>query len=309
MRRGALRVVVPTMLLALAAACAGSSNDAAPTTAPSTTSTTAPVETGSIELGPEDRPAQLVAPDDVTAPASLVVLLHGYMSNADQHDNYLGVTEQAAARGLYVLLPDGTEDGSGQRFWDATPACCNFTGTPVDDVGYLQALIEEALEVRPIDPDRVYVLGHSNGGFMSYRLACELADEVAAIAVLAGSDLPTDDGCQPNQPVSVLHLHGTADGVIPYAGGQTIAAPFPAAVEVVGRWAGFAGCDTEPVDGERLDLDAGIDGSETAVAAYEGCAEGIDVQLDTIEGGVHSPNLDRERVGIDVLDWLLDHAR
>ena len=61
--------------------------------------------------------------------------------------------------------------------------------------------------------------------------------------------------------------------------------------------------------GERLDLDAGIDGSETAVAAYEGCVEGIDVQLDTIEGGGHMPGLDRERVGTDVLDWLLDHAR
>ena len=57
----------------------------------------------------------------------------------------------------------------------------------MDDVGYLRALVREALEVRPIDPDRVYVFGHSNGGFMSYRLASELADEVAAIAVLAGS--------------------------------------------------------------------------------------------------------------------------
>ena len=86
------------MLLALASACAGSSDDGtAPTTAPSTTSTTtsttAPLETGSIELGPDDRPAQLVAPDSVTAPAPLVVLLHGYRSNADQQDAYLGVSE------------------------------------------------------------------------------------------------------------------------------------------------------------------------------------------------------------------------
>lgn len=310
------RVLVLAALVALgtlAAACAGSAEgddaqSAAPstTTSRSTTSTATRIETGSVELGPADRRAQLVAPDDVTAPAPLLVLLHGYTATADRQDSYLGVTEQAATRGLYVLLPNGTVDGRGAQFWDVG-ACCNFTGTPVDDFGYLRDLVREALEARPIDPTRVYVFGHSNGGFMSYRLACELADEVAAIAVLASSELPTDEGCEPSRPVSVLHLHGTEDRVIPYGGGA-IGEPFPGAVEVVARWAGRAGCDDEPVEGEPLDLVPNIDGAETTVAAYRGCADGVDVQLDTITGGVHTPALDHQRVGSDVLDWLLDHA-
>lgn len=307
MIRRPAQVALAAALLAMAA-CTSSAGDAAPSDTSTTVLSTVPVATGSTELGPDDRRANLVAPDDVAAPAPLLVLLHGYTGTAATQDGYLGVTEQAASRGLYVLLPDGTPNAQDDRFWDATPACCNFAGPPVDDVGYLRDLVHEAIEERPIDPNRVYVLGHSNGGFMAYRLACELADEIAAIAVLAGSDLPTDDGCEPSRPVSVLHLHGTDDAVIGYDGGRTVA-PYPGAVEVVGRWAARAGCDAEPVVGAPLDLDVGLEGAETVVTAYEGCTAGIDVQLDTIEGGRHVPRLDKDAVGIDVLDWLLDHAR
>lgn len=201
-----------------------------------------------------------------------------------------------------------TTDGSGNQFWDAGLACCNFTGTPVDDLGYLRGLIEEALEEQPIDPDRVYLLGHSNGGFMSYRLGCELADQVAAVAVLAGSDVPGDDECVPTEPISVLHLHGTADMTIDYGGGE-LAAPYPGAIEVVARWAARAGCDAEAVERTPLDLETALRGAETTVLAYEGCDDGTAVQLDTIEGGSHVPSLDHERVGSDVLDWLLDRVR
>lgn len=306
MTRRPLRVALAAALLAMAA-CASSSGDRAPSTTSTTDSSALPVATGATELGPDERRANLVAPDDVAAPAPLLLLLHGYTSTAAAQDAYLGVTEQAASRGLYVLLPDGTRNGQGERFWDATPACCNFTGTPVDDVGYLRDLVHQAIEEHTIDPNRVYVFGHSNGGFMAYRLACELADEIAAIAVLAGSDLITDDACEPSRPVSVLHLHGTDDGVIAYNGGRTYA-PYPGAVEVVARWARRASCD-EPVVGKALDLDVGLDGAETQVTAYEGCDDGIAVQLDTIEGGRHLPDLDHERVGVDVLDWLLDRTR
>jgi polyhydroxybutyrate depolymerase len=263
--------------------------------------------TGSIELGPEGRPARLVAPDDVAAPAPLVVLLHGYRASAAAQDGYLGVTAAAASRGLYVLLPDGTSGPRGNRFWDAAPACCNFTGTPVDDVGYLGALIEEALAARPIDPDRVYLLGHSNGGFMSYRLACERADLITAVAVLAGAEDP-DAVCEPSRPVSVLHLHGTADEVISYDGGTTLA-PYTGAVETVARWAVRDGCDPDPVEGERLDLVTAVEGEETLVQRYEGCDGEIEVQLGTLEDAGHVPAYAPGAVGAEILDWLLARTR
>lgn len=96
--------------------------------------------------------------------------------------------------------------------------------------------------MRRVDPDRIYVFGHSNGGFMAYWLACELSDEVTAIAVLAGSDYPTDADCQPSRPVSVLHLHGDDDELVFYEGGSTFGepvniatSPYPGAAEVRDR--------------------------------------------------------------------------
>jgi polyhydroxybutyrate depolymerase len=302
--------------LVVLAGCASGADDASPTTtaaAPSATTTTAVVgETSSVELGPPDRPARLVAPDEVTAPAPLIVFLHGYGSNATNHDAYLGVTDQARTRGTYVLLPEGTMSPRGRQFWDATDACCNFTGTAVDDVAYLGGLIQEAIEARPVDASRVYVFGHSNGGFMAYRLACDLADEVVAVAVLAGADQLDEGDCQPSEAVSVLHLHGTDDETIAYGGGPPLApgsSAYPGAVDTVARWASRNGCDATPIDRTPLDLDAGIDGAETTVRTYDGCPAGVDVQLDMIEGGAHVPGIGHERVGTHVLDWLLDHAR
>lgn len=264
--------------------------------------------TGTITIGPSDRRARLVAPDDVTAPAPLLVLLHGYSATGAVEDGYLGVSRQAASRGLYVLLPDGTIDASGKRFWNA-PGCCDFAPTGVDDVAYLRDLVDEAISVRPIDPDRVYFFGHSNGGFMSYHLGCVLSDRIAAIAVLAGSDAADPATCTPTRPVSVLHLHGTADTTIPYTGGNVGLGAFPGAVESVGRWASRAGCDATPTMGTAVDLESTILGAETTPSTYTGCDTGLDVQLLTIAGGSHIPTFGTTAIGTNVLDWLLTHHR
>ncbi len=312
-RHAAGRGLAAVALALVGAACADGS-DAEPgalitttTSAPSSTTTTAPTPGSATALGPEDRPAVLIAPSEITEPAPMVVLLHGYGSSAAAQDAYLGVTAQSAGRGLYVLLPNGTQ-GRGRPFWDAKdPACCNFTGTPVDDVTYLSDLIEEAIARQPVDATRVYVLGHSNGGFMAYRLACERSDLLAGIAVLAGS-LSPDTPCEPDQPVSVLHLHGTEDETISYGGGQTVAS-FPGAVAVVAEWAERDGCDATAVPAPRVDLDSSLAGAETAIVGYAGCDEGTAVQLDTIEGGRHIPALTHAAVGTQVLDWLLARQR
>jgi polyhydroxybutyrate depolymerase len=314
------------LVLALSAACSSATDDAAPSSTVTTTTTSAPTttttgETGSIDLGPAGRPAQLVAPDEVTAPAPLLVFLHGFGSNAAGHDAYLGVTDEARSRGLYVLLAEGTAGPLGRQFWDATSACCNFTGTPVDDVAYLGNLIDEAIETRPIDPDRVYVFGHSNGGFMAYRLACDLAGDIAAVAALAGADQLEDADCRPSEPVSVLHLHGTEDEVVRFDGGPSIR-PFgdeeigpdderayPSAADTVARWVERDGCDAAPGEGAALDLDRSVEGTETSVAIYEGCDGGATIQMNTIRGGGHIPDLPHEVVGSEVLDWLLAQAR
>lgn len=261
--------------------------------------------TGTTTIGQTDRPARLVAPTVVTAPAPLLVLLHGYGATAAIEDAYLGVTRAASSRGVYLLLPDGTLDSSGKRYWNA-PGCCDFARSGVDDVAYITDLVHEAIATRPIDPSRVYFFGHSNGGFMSYQLACRFADETAAIAVLAGSDVPGDTDCVPSRPLSVLHLHGTADTVIPYGGGNVGLGAFPGAVALSARWAARAGCDPTSTD-DTIDVEATIAGAETTRSRFGGCAAGLDVERLSIAGASHVPSFGSGVIGTDVLDWLLAH--
>ncbi len=94
---------------------------------------------------------------------------------------------EAEKRGLLYAVPDGTTDTRGDRFWNATAACCNFYGSTVDDSTYLTEVIAAVSARYSVDPARVYLAGHSNGAFMSFRMACEHADLIAAIAVLNGA--------------------------------------------------------------------------------------------------------------------------
>ena len=251
-------------------------------------------------LGPADRPAPLVAPPahDGVTPLPLLVLLHGYGASAEAQDTYLGVTRAARAEGVYVLLPDGTRAPDGQRFWD-------LLGLTVDDHGYLRGLVEEARAALPVS--QVLLLGHSNGGFMAYRLACDSGDVVGAIASLAGSD--GTGGCEPAAPTSVLQIHGTADATVAYEGGTIAGLPYPSAPETVARWAAQLGCADTPATGPELDLLGSVDGAETEVTAYaEGCAEGARAELWTMRDGAHIPAVQRD-FSRRVIAWLRDHAR
>jgi len=257
------------------------------------------------EVGTDERPARFVVPNahDGTTALPLLVLLHGYSASGSAQDIYLGVSNATRAGGFYLVIPDGTVDTSGNRFWNATPACCDFGDTGVDDVGYLMGLVDEVEALVPVRD--VYFFGHSNGGFMSYRMACEHPDRISAIGSLAGSDFNAP--CDPSEAVSVLQVHGTMDGTIPYDG-QPMA--YPAAPDVVARWAGYAGCEDTVTTGEPLDLETGIDGAETTVERRNtGCA-GADAELWTIVGGGHIPAF-RTRDGFSarLLEWLDAHAR
>lgn len=259
-------------------------------------------------LGPAERRADFVVPpahDGVTR-LPLMVLLHGYSASASIQDLYFRASITARAMGYYLILPDGTVDSRGNRFWNATPACCNFGGEPVDDVAYITSLMDEAESLVPVDTTRVYVYGHSNGGFMSYRLACELSDRITAIVSLAGADYLGATDCVPSQPVSVLQVHGTLDETIDYAG----TSGYPAARNTVMRWAERAGCDPAmSATGTALDLMASLPGDETTVEQWTtGCGAGLDAELWTIQNGTHVPMF-TSAWPTSVAEWLLRHRR
>jgi polyhydroxybutyrate depolymerase len=153
----------------------------------------------------------------------------------------------------------------------------------------------------------VFLIGHSNGAYMSYRMACERSDVVAGIAGLAGAATVIDGWtCNPEQPVSILHIHGDADTTVPYEGG-VVQDVSPGAVASVTEWAAHDGCAEGLIDGDPLDLERTLDGAETTTKSAS-CTAPVGVALWTIVGGSHIPNV-QPTFGVTVTDWLLAHSR
>jgi len=259
-------------------------------------------------LGTAERPATLVVPTahDGVTPLPVAILLHGYSTAGNIQDLYFGASRHARANGYYLVIPDGTRDASGNRFWNATPACCDFGGTGVDDVAYLTGLLDQVEASVPVDTTRVYFFGHSNGGYMSYRMACELSDRITAIVSLAGADFLGDMDCVPTRPLSVLQVHGTLDTSVAYGG----TAAYPSARATVTRAATRAGCDPMAVQTlDPLDLDTTLPGSETRVERWStGCTAGLDAELWTIEAGLHIPTFGPSWMP-SIMGWMLRHHR
>jgi polyhydroxybutyrate depolymerase len=177
-------------------------------------------------------------------------------------------------------------------YWNADEACCDYEHAGPDDVGYLATLIDDIAGVWPIDRAAVFAIGHGNGGNMAYRLACDRADVVTGIVVVAGGAAIDPAACRPERPVSVLHLHGTTDPEFAYEGGGPfqMAPGAPGAVESVTRWAGHDGCGAALAVDPAIDLDAVVAGAETRPEHFD-CPPPIAVELWTMAGTDHLPNM------------------
>jgi polyhydroxybutyrate depolymerase len=254
-------------------------------------------------------------PVDLQPPATLVdgqrypllLVLHGYSVNGFIQEAYLGIKQLAETSEAFVLAPDGLADSENHPYWNADPVCCDFDGTNPDDSAYLRGLIDDVSDAWPVDPKAVFVVGHANGGYMAYRMACDHDDAIAAIVVIAGG---TDLDCRVAHPVNVLHMHGTEDQEFLFDGGG----PFqmspgsPGALESVTRWAAHDTCNpTRSSAGPALDLDSIVDGAETTPERFD-CPPDADVELWTMTGTEHLPGMTDTFVPT-VWPWLLDHAR
>ncbi|TXD36481.1 prolyl oligopeptidase family serine peptidase [Lujinxingia vulgaris] len=265
----------------------------------------APEWDGSEPLGGE-RAATVALPANYSVERRwpLVIALHGFSASPGWVDRFLGLSDMVDDREFIAVLPPGTVGAGDLSYWNATEACCDFADSGVDDVAYLSALIDEVSARLAVDPERIYFMGHSNGGFMAYRMACELSDRIRAVTVVAGSVDADPEACQPTHPVSVLHVHGDEDEVIPYGGGALSGERYPGAEEVAARWAGLQGCE-EAVAGEAVDVVLGVTGAETEVERWQGCQPGASVELWSMRGAEHNPTL--STVGKRALvDFLLE---
>ncbi|PYJ85457.1 MAG: hypothetical protein DME22_09140 [Verrucomicrobia bacterium] len=268
------------------------------------------------------RPVNLYVPSsyDGQTPLPLVILLHGYGFNGVAQENYMQFRPLAEARGFLYCYPESTPDSTGTEFWNATDSCCDFFNTGTDDAGYLRALIDEIGRQFAMDRKRIHLIGWSNGGFMAYRMACQSADIIAGIASLAGMTFLDPGRCAPSEPVNILHIHGTTDANVPYAGGaltttgQAAQAPanmpaYPSALQTVQYWAGYNGARDPVTDpGPSMDLTADVPGLDTVITRYANSPPSGAVELWTINGGSHGPALSSE-FAPRVVDWLLAHPK
>lgn len=264
---------------------AGASVEVAPAVEPVGT-----VTHGSLTFGGAERTYRLYVPSELPdGPVPLFVGLHGGLGWGDQFATTNHIEGLAESNGFVVVHPDGlhVEAGVGTErsgVWNGGVCCGIASRSDADDVGFVAAAIDDVEAAHDIDheidPERIYVFGHSNGGIMSYRLACELSDRIAGIGVVAGT--LGVEGCDPDQPVSVIHIHGTADRNLPLEGGvgadSLAGVDFPPAHEGFATLSAADGCSapTETTDGD------------VSTALSEGCDGGTAAAFVTIEGGPHA---------------------
>ena len=239
-------------------------------------------------------------------PAPLLIDLHGYMSTSLNHEKFAKMDVAAQARGVIYAAPDGLPDSQGYQFWNASKACCNFNNNPVDDAAFIQSLIDEISSKASVDPKRIFVFGHSNGHFMTYKFACSHPETVAAVAGLAGAMDIDPASCGATKAVSVLHIHGTDDATINYSGGSIFSNAYTGAEQSALRWAKIDKCSLTPTIGPAFDLVSSIPGVETTPTVYS-CPT-TTVELWSIKGGTHGPVVDSS-FGLKVMDWLLAHPK
>ncbi|MCO4744081.1 MAG: hypothetical protein KC912_04785 [Proteobacteria bacterium] len=250
------------------------------------------------ELG-GDREAAVVLPDDydITRTYPLVISLHGYGANATLQDVIFGLTPAAEAGDMILVKPEGTTNAEGKQFWNAATECCDFENTDVDDIGYLAGLIEEARELYPIS--HAAFVGHSNGGFMSYRMACERPDLVDRIAPLAGTLSPASGECPGTEPVRVLHMHGTDDDTIAYE--NTMG--HLGAEDSIAHFTELGDCSAPTTEANR-DYLGGVDGDEHEITTWD--CPGGDMQLWTGVGGDHVYFSTNDAYKADLAAWLTE---
>jgi polyhydroxybutyrate depolymerase len=188
-----------------------------------------------------------------------------------------GFDRQADRLGWVAVYPDGVADG-----WDTFGSTAKWGKHPgADDVAFVSALIDRLEASDGVDPGRVYVTGLSRGGMMSYRLGCALSDRIAALAPVSGN-MATVSGsadvpCSIARPVSVLAIHGTADGVIPLDGGK-VDITFSPMADVIAKWRTLDGCADRST--------SGVDGPSTTTTWD--CAKGSTVSTRIVTGGWHT---------------------
>ena len=228
-------------------------------------------------------------------PMPVVLSFHGGGGTAKGQQAYSGLDPVADREGFIVVYPDGTGPLPRRlHTWNAGSCCGYARDNHIDDVGFTRALLDDLARRTSVDQRRVYATGLSNGGMMSYRLAAELGDRIAAIAPIAGGMVV--DSIRSPRPVPIMHIHSIDDPRATYTGGLGPPFPFthvrvvqPVMDSVIAHWVAFDHCPTTPAVGETIHGRAGSpSAAHTAtLIRYGPCTAGTEFVLWKLTGAGH----------------------
>lgn len=218
----------------------------------------------------------------------LIILLPGYHKNNTYLEENLFKSESSQAEYI-VVTANATKDRLGNYFWNSKAACCNFFKSRVDDRKYLNELTKYLLAEYKVDSERVYLLGHSNGGFMALNMACQEDSPYTGIISFAGAGNLSLKPCQNNTKTSILLIHGTSDSTINYKGGDIQGVKYTSAQETTQQWLKLKDCGSTP-EISNSDFIDNLSGEETTKNTYR-CDNSATVNLWSIENGSHAPLL------------------
>jgi polyhydroxybutyrate depolymerase len=251
--------------------------------------------TRTIRVDRMDRRAEIYVPPGILSdrPVPLIVTYHGGGGNPKSMMKLSGLNAKADQAGFIVAYPYGTGPLRNRLLSFNGGNCCGSAlRNQVDDIKFTRLLLDELASTLPIDPQRIYATGISNGAIMAYRVASELSDRFAAIAPVAG---PMGTAvCNPSQPVSVIHIHGTADRHAPFGGGLGVGFHgfggtnnFYSVQHSLQNWIQANGCQTTPTVTQMPDLDPS-DGTTVRMLRYSGGRRQTEVCLVEISNGGHT---------------------
>ena len=256
-----------------------------PTPIPSQTPTLTPTQGASdsqhtLTVGELERNYWLHTPPGLEAniPVPVVFAFHELGGVASMF-KIKGLAELADQHGFLIVKPSGYGFGNAQS-WYAVFCCGVAVYKNMDDIAFVQAILEDLQTRFKLDPQRIYATGHSNGAMFTYRLVCEMSETFAAIAPIAG--MPATPYCQPAQPVSIMHVHGLKDISIPFDGKGSPQDQFyiPSISQYLAEFAKLYQCDSNP---SVETLENGI-----THTVYTACKDESSVSLYTIAGLSHA---------------------
>lgn len=248
----------------------------------------------SIDVNGVERTYRVHRPAGVESLTNLPVLivLHGGGGNGRQFERTSGISALSDQEGFIAVYPDGASRNGRFHTWNAYECCAYAFESNSDDVGFISALIDQVVADYSADPSRIYVTGFSNGEMMTFRLACELSDKIAAAAPVAGS--LNSDACHPASPVPILIVNGEMDENVPVAGGASPGVGVKSQDDRVDRPTAFA-VDTWVAANACAGGPVVTDTTAATERVWNSCANGSIVEQLLIHGWPHRwPSVENE---------------